>query len=205
MLLLLLDHLSNNPYIYQRTKNGQKMKIGYARVSTGDQSLALQHDALQNAQCEQIYTDVTRGKDRDRPQLNQCLKVLRAADILIVWRLDRLGRSLSHLIKIPQDLENRAIHFKILKENIDTTTPAGKLMFHVVDALAEYERELIRERTLAGLKAARARGRGGGRPQALTPAQITEIKTLKQNPAIPIKTITERYKISRATLYNYIK
>jgi DNA invertase Pin-like site-specific DNA recombinase len=145
------------------------MLIGYARVSTLDQTLALQQDALTEAGCEQLYTDTVSGSVMDRPGLTQALSHVRAGDTLVVWRLDRLGRSLAHLIETIRELESRGVHFKSLQEQLDTTTSGGKLVFHVFGALAEFERDLIRERTQAGLQAARARGRLFGRPKALTP------------------------------------
>ena len=136
-------------------------RIGYARVSTGDQSLSLQQDALQQAGCGTLYEDVASGKNTDRPELSNCLKALRAGDTLVVWRLDRLGRSLPDLVRIVAELESRGIQFESLQERIDTSTATGRLVFHLFGSLAEFERNLIRERTLAGLAAARARGRQG--------------------------------------------
>jgi len=139
------------------------MLIGYARVSMHDQNLALQQDALQKAGCEKILVDQITGKSFNRPGLEQTRKILRSGDTLIVWRLDRLGRSLKHLIELVGNLEHREIGFKSLTESIDTTSPSGKLVFHLFGALAEFERNLIVERTKAGLAAARARGRLGGK------------------------------------------
>jgi DNA invertase Pin-like site-specific DNA recombinase len=144
------------------------MLIGYARVSTEDQNLDLQRDALKQAGCEQIYTDRVSGTKAERKGLTEALSHLRSGDTLVVWRLDRLGRSLRHLIDTVTDLQEREIGFKSLQESIDTTTSGGKLVFHIFGALAEFEREIIRERTKAGLTAARARGKSGGRPKALT-------------------------------------
>ena len=140
--------------------------IGYARVSTRAQDLALQLDALERAGCERVYKDVGSGTIRRRPQLDACLDYLRAGDTLVVWRLDRLGRSLRHLVELVGDLQEREIAFRSLTEAIDTNTPAGRLQLHLFAALAEFERELIRERATAGREAARARGRLGGRPNA---------------------------------------
>src|SRR3954447_7517342 len=148
------------------------MLIGYARISTLDQTLALQQDALAAAGCGQVYTDTASGARTDRPGLAQALSHLRAGDTLVVWRLDRLGRSLAHLIETIRELEERGVHFRSLQEQLDTGTSGGKLVFHVFGALAQFERDLIRERTHAGLAAARARGRLFGRPEALTPQQV---------------------------------
>ena len=142
------------------------MLVGYARVSTDEQTLNLQNDALQASGCQHIFTDTASGAKRDRPGLDEAIHFVRSGDTLVVWRLDRLGRSLKHLIETVGALEERGIGFRSLQENIDTTTSGGKLVFHVFGALAEFERGLIRERTNAGLAAARARGRGGGRPRA---------------------------------------
>ena len=141
------------------------MKVGYARVSTHDQHLALQLDALRKAGCRQVYEEVVSGARADRPVLQQALAHLRKGDVLMIWKLDRLGRSLRHLIEVVSDLAQRGIGFKSLQEHLDTTTSSGKLVFHMFGALAEFERDLIRERTHAGLTAARARGRLGGRPR----------------------------------------
>src|ERR687894_1039466 len=148
------------------------MDIGYARVSTGEQTLDLQLDALQAAGCGKVYTETASGAKADRPVLDEVLSYLRGGDTLVVWRLDRLGRSLQHLIEVVAQLAVRGIGFKSLTEQIDTTTPGGKLVFHVFGALAEFERDLTRERTHAGLAAARARGRQGGRPSVMTPAKL---------------------------------
>jgi DNA invertase Pin-like site-specific DNA recombinase len=140
------------------------MNIGYARVSTADQTLALQQDALQAAGCGRVFADTIGGATDARPGLDEALAFARAGDVLVVWRLDRLGRSLKYLIELINRLHEREVGFKSLTEQIDTTTSGGKLIFHVFGALAEFERDLIRERTQAGLAAARARGRLGGRP-----------------------------------------
>lgn len=177
-------------------------KIGYARVSTDDQHLHLQNDALEKAGCSVIYAESASGKNAQRPELAQCLKALREGDTLVVWRLDRLGRSLSDLIEIITELENRGIAFESLNEKIDTNSATGKLVFHLMAALSEFERNLMRERTQAGLKAARARGRKGGRPRKLDEKQIKEIQHLMKSSDIPVKQIAERYGVSRATIYN---
>ncbi len=142
-------------------------RIGYARVSTGEQNLDLQLDALNNAGCSKIFTDELSGAKTDRPGLTEALNYLRAGDTLVVWKLDRLGRSLKDLIEHVEHLKSNGIEFKSLNESIDTASPTGKFTFHLFSALAEFERDLIRERTRAGLAAARARGRIGGRKKAL--------------------------------------
>jgi DNA invertase Pin-like site-specific DNA recombinase len=179
------------------------MLIGYARVSTHDQTLTLQQDALQKAECNKIFTDTASGAQIERKGLEEALTYVRKGDTLVVWRLDRLGRSLPHLITTMTDLEERGIGFKSLTENIDTTTSGGKLIFHIFGALAEFERNLIRERTQAGLTAARARGKRGGRPKALTGKQRGIARDLyeKQHPIVEI---CRTLKISRATLYRSI-
>src|SRR3954470_21416455 len=157
------------------------MMIGYARVSTLDQTLALQQDALTAAGCEQLYTDTASGSVTDRPGLTQALSHLRTGDTLVVWRLDRLGRPPAHPIDTIRQLQERDIGFRSLQEQIDTTTSGGKLVFHVFGALAEFERDLIRERTHAGLQAARARGRLFGRPKVLTPQQVKQLRSLAKD------------------------
>jgi DNA invertase Pin-like site-specific DNA recombinase len=180
------------------------MLIGYARVSTSDQTLDLQKDALQKAGCERIFTDMASGAKAERQGFDEALSHLRKGDILVVWRLDRLGRSLNHLIETITGLNNRHIGFKSITENIDTTTSGGKLIFHIFGALAEFERDVIRERTQAGLHAARARGRKGGRPKALTPRKAQQALTLYDDKNNTIDDICRTLNISRATLYRYI-
>ena len=150
-----------------------------------------------------MYQETASGKSGVRPELAQCLKALRAGDVLVVWRLDRLGRSLSDLVRIVSELEQRGIGFESLTEKIDTTSAAGKLTFHVFAALAEFERNIIRERTKAGLDAARARGRKGGRKPALNDKQVREIKALMADPQIEVSEVARRYGVSRTTLYKY--
>jgi DNA invertase Pin-like site-specific DNA recombinase len=181
------------------------MLIGYARVSTLDQTLALQQDALSTAGCQEIYTDTVSGSVTERPGLTQALSHLRAGDTLFVWRLDRLGRSLPHLIETISQLQQRGIGFRSLQEQIDTTTSGGKLVFHVFGALAEFERDLIRERTHAGLAAARARGRLFGRPKALTPRKVEQLRTLAKDERNTVAEICQALGISRATFYRYSK
>jgi DNA invertase Pin-like site-specific DNA recombinase len=180
------------------------MLIGYARVSTQEQTLNLQKDALQQAGCTKIFTDTASGAKSERKGLEQALSYVRKGDTLVVWRLDRLGRSLPHLITTMTDLEERGIGFKSLTENIDTTTSGGKLIFHIFGALAEFERNLIRERTQAGLTAARARGKKGGRPKVLTVQKQSIAKELYDS-GHPILDICRTLKISRAALYRALK
>jgi len=179
-------------------------RIGYARVSTDDQNLDLQRDALTRSGCVTIYEETASGKSSSRIELEHCQKALRAGDTLVVWRLDRLGRSLSDLVKIISDLEREGITFESLGEKIDTGSASGKLQFHVFAALAEFERNLIRERTLAGLTAARARGRVGGRKPKLSDKQIREIKALLTYPQAQVTEVAKRYGVSRATLYKRV-
>ena len=187
------------------------MLIGYARVSKADNSqvLDLQIDALINAGVneENIYTDKISGSKDERPGLENCLKALRQDDVLVVYKLDRLGRNLKHLIQTVEDLTNRKIGFKVLSGqgvNIDTTTPAGKMIFSIFGALAEFERELIIERTKAGLQAARARGRVGGRKFNLSKAQVRLAVASMKNRDTSVAELCKELKITRATLYKYI-
>jgi DNA invertase Pin-like site-specific DNA recombinase len=184
------------------------MLIGYARVSTQDQTLNLQKDALEKIGCSKIFTDTASGAKAERTGLNEALEYVREGDTLVVWRLDRLGRSLKHLIETITELNNRKIGFKSIQESIDTTTSGGKLIFHIFGALAEFERDIIRERTQAGLTAARARGRLGGRPKSKalnTPKKITLAQSLYNDKNNSVDEICKTLNISRATLYRYIK
>jgi DNA invertase Pin-like site-specific DNA recombinase len=180
------------------------MLIGYARVSTSDQTL-VQKDALQKAECDRIFTDTASGAKAERTGLDEALNYVRAGDTLVVWRLDRLGRSLNHLIETITSLNNRKIGFKSITESIDTTTSGGKLIFHIFGALAEFERDIIRERTQAGLHAARARGRLGGRPKSLTPKKVQMAEALYKDKNNTIDEICKTLNVSRATLYRYVK
>lgn len=179
-------------------------RIGYARVSTDDQVLDLQLDALAKAGCDDVYQEKMSGKNTDRPELGHCLKALRKGDTLVVWRLDRLGRSLQDLVRIVSDLAAQGVAFESVTENIDTGSASGKLQFHVFSAMAEYERNITRERTNAGLKAARARGRVGGRPAKLSDKQVREIKLLLADPAAVVSDIAKQYGVSRTTLYTKV-
>ena len=179
-------------------------RIGYARVSTRQQDLALQLDALERAECARVFRDVGSGTIRTRPQLEACLDYLRTVDTLVVWRLDRLGRSLRHLVDLIAQLEQRHIAFLSLWESIDTTTAAGKLQLHLFAALAEFERDIIRERTRAGLVAARARGKRGGRPRKLDAKKKTQALTLHGDKTNTIADICRTLRVGRTTLYRYL-
>ena len=176
------------------------MRIGYARVSTDDQNTSLQIDELKNASCDQVFQEKVSGKSKDRPELDICLKVLREGDTLVVWRLDRLGRSLEHLVQIIRELEDRKISFQSLTENIDTKPAGGRLIFHIFAALSGFERNLIRERTIAGLKAARARGRVGGRKAKLTSSDIRKAAAMLSDPLVTKTEVAKHFSISRVTL-----
>lgn len=183
------------------------MKIGYARVSTKDQKLDLQIDALKNAGCEKIFSEVISGASRERPVLNAMLEQCRDGDTIVIYKLDRLGRSLIHLVTLVNKLISDGIYLKSLTDNIDTSTSQGKLMFNLFASLAEFERDLIRERTQAGLQAARARGRLGGRPQGLSKESQTKAiaaASLYQEGKMTTKQIADMLKISRTTLYRYL-
>ena len=181
------------------------MRIGYARVSTQDQNPLMQIDALQGAGCEEIFQEKISGKVKDRLELEQCLRTLRKGDVLIVWRLDRLGRSLKDLVGIISSLEDRGIGFQSLTESIDTTSAGGKLIFHIFGALAEFEHTLIRERTKAGLAAARARGRKGGRKPSMSKDDVKKAAAMLLDPNITKKEVSEHFGVSRVTLNESLK
>lgn len=180
------------------------MKIGYARVSTVDQNANSQRDALRAAGCEKVVTEKVSGVSAKRPKLEKLLRSLDAGDVLTVWRLDRLGRSLPHLIEVVHDLEEKGANFQSLTEGIDTTTAQGRLTFHLMGALAEFERSLIVERTQAGLKAARKRGVRVGRPPALTAAQIKHARKLIESGERP-SAVAGSLGVDRSTLYRALK
>lgn len=180
---------------------GMDHLLGYARVSTGDQDVALQRDALTAAGCYRVFVDTASGALDARPALAEVLDQLRPGDTLVVWRLDRLGRSIRHLIDFLADLETRGIGFRSLTESIDTTSPGGRLVFHLFAALAQFERELIKERTNAGLAAARARGRHGGRPPRLTGDQVKTARRLYDQKDMTVSQIGEVLGVSRTTIY----
>jgi DNA invertase Pin-like site-specific DNA recombinase len=184
------------------------MLIGYARVSTVDQTLALQQDALTNAGCEKIFTDTVSGSLVERPGLAEVISFARSGDTIVVWRLDRLGRNLRHLIDTVNTLKERGIQFRSLQEQIDTSTSGGKLVFHLFGMLAEFERDLIRERTHAGLTAARARGKLGGRPRVTalnTPEKVQMAKALHVDRRNSISDICRMLRVSRTTFYRYVR
>ncbi len=180
------------------------MKIGYARVSTQEQNLDLQTQALNSAGCEKIYLEKASGAQRDRPELKEALNYMRQGDILIVWKLDRLARSMNQLIETISLLDQKGIGLHSITEAFDTTTAGGKLIFHIFGALAEFERAVIRERTLAGLKVAREQGRIGGRPRSISGSDITMAKAMLKEPGITIAQIARRLNVSPATLYRHI-
>jgi len=180
------------------------MLIGYARVSTQEQDPTLQLDALQQAGCGKVFTEKASGAQRQRPQLIATLEYMREGDTLVVWKLDRLARSLRQLIDTIEDLHAREMGFRSLTEAIDTTTSGGKLIFHIFGALAEFERSVIRERTNAGLVSARARGKLGGRPPAWNHDDITAAKALLRDANINVKQVAQRMGVSLSTLYRYL-
>lgn len=178
------------------------MLIGYARVSTEEQELSLQQDALTKAGCERIFADKLSGTRTKRPGLDEALSHVRSGDVLVVWKLDRLGRSIKDLIHFVEELEEKGVQFRSLTDGIDTTTAAGRFFFHMMAALAQMERELIRERTRAGLAAAKERGRVGGRPRKMTKAKMEAAKALLES-GTPIKDIAKSLEISVPTLYRW--
>lgn len=178
--------------------------LGYARVSTSDQDPALQLDALERAGCLKVFTDKASGALDSRPALDHLLDQLRPGDTLVVWRLDRLGRSLKNLISLVEHLESKQVAFKSLTESIDTTSPGGRLIFAIFGALAEFERSLIQERTRAGLEAARARGRKGGRPPSMTPDKIKLAKSLYDAREHTVEQIASMLGVSRKTVYRHL-
>jgi DNA invertase Pin-like site-specific DNA recombinase len=176
------------------------MTIGYIRVSTVDQDESLQRDALTAAGCQRLFVDKASGARSHRPELDRMLDQLRPGDTVVVWRLDRLGRSLRHLISRVAELEERGVHLRSLTEQLDTSTPAGRLVFHVFASMAEFERDLIRERTMAGLQAARARGRKGGRPSVWTPEKLATAQAM-QEVGRDVAAIARVLGVSRASVY----
>ena len=181
------------------------MRVGYARVSTHEQNLELQLDALKKAGCERVFEDKASGAKSERPGLAKAREMLRPGDTLVVWRLDRLGRSLKHLIEAVTELDEAGVGFLSLTENIDTTTNGGRLVFHIFGALAEFERGLIRERTLAGLAAARARGRKGGRPKKMDAKKLSQARALLASGDQSVAEVASLLKVGRATLYRALR
>jgi DNA invertase Pin-like site-specific DNA recombinase len=184
------------------------MKIGYARVSTREQNLHMQVIALEEDGCEKIYEEVVSGAKADRPILDNLLKQLRPGDVLVIWKLDRLGRSLKHLVELVQWLIQAQVGLRSLNDPLDTTTPQGRLVFNIFASLAEFERDVIRERTYAGLSAARARGRKGGRPRGLpkaSEATACAVETLYREGKLPVNQIAKKLNISKGTLYKYLR
>ena len=181
--------------------------VGYARVSSREQNPALQHDALAQAGCARVFTDIASGAKADRPHLAAALDYLRPGDVLVVWQLDRLGRNMRHLIDTVNTLNAAGVQFRSLRENIDTTTAAGKLTFHLFAALAEFERDLLRERTAAGLAAIagrRARGREGGRPRKMAPEKITVARQMYAARTYTVEQIARTLGVSRGTIYQHL-
>lgn len=179
------------------------MLIGYARVSTQDQNPQLQLDALKEAGCDKIFVEKASGAQRNRPELAAALDYMRTGDTLVVWKLDRLARSLKQLIDTVESLEEKEMGFRSLTEAIDTTTAGGTLIFHIFCSLAQFERSIIRERTRAGLDAARARGRTGGRPVALSEDKMRAARAMLAEPDITVAKAADQLGVSRATLYRH--
>ncbi len=175
--------------------------VGYARVSTRDQTPALQLDALRATGCQRVFEETASGAQRDRPQLRAALDYLRGGDTLVVWKLDRLARSTQQLIGTVEELARRGVGFRCLTQDIDTTTAGGRLVFTVFSAIAEFEREVIRERTRAGLEAARARGRKGGRPRKLKPRDLAAARALLRDPELTLEEVARRLGVAPSTLY----
>src|SRR3990167_8561212 len=184
------------------------MKIGYARVSTKDQSLNMQIEDLKKAGCVQIHEEIASGAKTERPVLDEIMRNIREGDTLVIWKLDRLGRNLAHLIQLTTKLSEKKVGLISLNDPIDTSTAQGRMMFGIFASLAEFERELIRERTQAGLKSARARGRKGGRPKGMSQSAIekaTIAEALYKNGSIPVQKIADQLGISKTTLYLYLR
>jgi len=181
------------------------MVYGYARVSTGDQTTDLQRDALEKAGCDRIFTDVASGARAHRPELDHMLDLLREGDTVVVWKLDRLGRSMQNLVDLMTIFDERKVQFRSLTEAIDTSTPGGTLVFNIFGSLAQFERDLIRERTRAGLEAARARGRKGGRPAKLDAKQVREVRRLYASRTVTVDQIAAMMHVGRSTIYRCLK
>jgi DNA invertase Pin-like site-specific DNA recombinase len=180
------------------------MNVGYARVSRQDQNPQMQRRELREAGCERIFEERISSRKESRAELERALEYCRQGDVLVVWKLDRLGRSLKELIELVGRLQERGVEFRSLRESLDTTTPAGKLVFHVFASLAEFERDIIRERTMAGLEAARARGKKGGRKRVMDERKIALAARLMKDRDVPISEVCGAVDVSRATLYRYL-
>ncbi|MBA4142469.1 MAG: recombinase family protein [Nitrosospira sp.] len=180
------------------------MKIGYARVNTQEQDLALQLDALTKEGCEKVFQEKASGAQRDRPELKAALGYMRKGDTLVVWKLDRLARSMKQLIETIESFQEQGIGLKSLQDPIYTSSPSGKLVFHIFAALAEFERGVIRERTTAGLRAARERGRVGGRPPALSAKDLLVAKAMLKDSNITVAAVASRLNVAASTLYRHI-
>lgn len=181
------------------------MIYGYARVSTGDQTTDLQKDALAKAGCDRIFTDVASGAKAHRPEFDHMLDLLREGDTVVVWKLDRLGRSMQNLVDLMTMFDERGVQFRSLTESIDTSTPGGTLVFNIFGSLAQFERDLIRERTSAGLAAARARGRKGGRPAKLDEKQVKEVRRLYESKSVTVDQIAAMMHVGRSTIYRCLE
>jgi DNA invertase Pin-like site-specific DNA recombinase len=181
------------------------MKVGYVRVSRQDQNPDLQRRELEAAGCEKIFEEKVSSRKERRPVLQEALDYVRGGDVLVVWRLDRLGRSLKELIELVGDLQERGVEFKSLRESLDTTTSGGKLIFHVFASIAEFERDIIRERTMAGLEAARARGRRGGRKRVMDEKKVALASAMLKDHSSSVTDVCEALGVSRATLYRYVR
>lgn len=181
------------------------MIYGYARVSTGDQTTNLQQDALEKAGCDRIFIDVASGAKAHRPELDHMLDLLREGDTVVVWKLDRLGRSMQNLVDLMTTFDQKGVQFRSLTESIDTSTPGGTLVFNIFGSLAQFERDLIRERTRAGLEAARARGRKGGRPAKLDEKQVKEVRRLYESKTVTVDQIAAMMSVGRSTIYRCLE
>lgn len=198
MLTFLLSYLCEHKVRFIN------MKIGYARVSTNDQNSQLQLDALNNAGCDRIYEERMSAKTKDRPELNRLLDAIREGDTVVVWRLDRLGRSIKDLIELVDKFKSLKVQFISLTENIDTSSPSGELIFHIFASIAQFERSLIVERTKAGLASARRRGIKGGRKKKLTDSDIQKAQAMLNSNEITVSDVAKHFNVSRTTLYKYI-
>jgi len=190
---------------FETNKKEETMLVGYARVSTQDQKLELQRDALKEVQCERVFEDKASGAKAARPGLTEALAFMRPGDTLVIWKLSRLGRSMKQLIETVQAMQDKGIELKSLNESIDTRTPTGKLLFHIVAAFAQFERDNMIENTKAGLEAARARGKKGGRKPVMDEKKLRQAMVLRADPTLAVPDICRTLGISRATFYRYTK